>query len=105
MYNNRYYFLKKIYPNYLLLFKSDKNKLGYKCFGNDKYILKYIRSFNSSIDSVTKSLEKWGINYILIDNLQLTKIYKNKENRYCEYMYKFMALDILDRIRAGVLGL
>ena len=43
MYNTRYWFIKKVYPNYLLLFKTSKNKLGYRCYGNDKRLLDYFR--------------------------------------------------------------
>jgi hypothetical protein len=57
MYNTRYWFIKKIYPNYLLLFKTKKNKLGYRCYGNDKRILDYIRNYTISIKKVIERLE------------------------------------------------
>lgn len=104
MYNNRYWFLKKIYPNYVLLFKTSKNKFGYKCFGIDKIILNYIKKYNDDITVVLKKFQKLSINYIIVDNLNIDKTYENNVNRYTEYVYKFIVIDILDRIRAGVLG-
>lgn len=102
MYNTRYWFLKKIYPDYLLLFKTNKNKLGYKCFGIDKYILDGIRHYSINIIIIQTRLEDLNINYMLIDNLSITKVKKFKTNLYNNYMYKFVVLNILDRIRICV---
>ena len=102
MYNTRYWFLKKIYPNYLLLFKTNKNKLGYKCFGIDKHIINNIRRYTTNFHIVKSRLEKLNINYILIDNLSITQIRKFETNMYTSYIYKFVSLDILDRIRVCV---
>lgn len=102
MYNTRYWFLKKIYPNYLLLFKTNKNKLGYKCFAVDKYIIDGIRNYTTSFAIIQSRLEKLNINYILIDNLSITKIYNVKNNMYNNYLYKFICSNILDRIRVCV---
>lgn len=103
MYNTRYYFLKKIYPNYLLLFKTNKNKLGYRTFGYDKYILDGIRKYTTSINVIINRLNKYNINYIMIDNLEITKIKSNKNNKYVDYLYRFMVLNIMSRIRSCVL--
>ena len=94
--------MKKIYPDYLLLFKTSKNKLGYKCFGIDKYILNSIRHYSININIIQSRLRKLNINYMLIDNLSIQKIYKSKTNKYNDYMYRFVVLDILDRIRVCV---
>lgn len=102
MYNTRYWFLKKIYPNYLLLFKTSKNKLGYKCFGIDKYILDGIRNYTTDISVIINTLTSYKINYLIIDNLDITLIYNSKTNMYTSYLYKFIVLNMLDRIRAGV---
>ena len=100
MYNTR--FLKKIYPNYLLLFKTNKNKLGYRCFGIDKYILNGIRNYSTNFIVIKSRLEKLNISYILIDNLSILKIRNEKNNMYNNYIYKFVSLNILDRIRVCV---
>ena len=102
MYNTRYYFLKKIYPNHLLLFKTNKNKLGYKSFGYDKYILDGIRNYTIDMRTIIQRLHKLNINYIIIDNLELIKIYNFENNMYVNYLYKFMCLNVIDRIRVCV---
>lgn len=102
MYNTRYWFMKKLYPEYLLLFKTNKNKLGYRCYGIDKYIINYFRNYEISINIILKKLEKNDINYIMIDNLDMIKIYKTNNNRYYKYLYESITLYIFDRIRAGV---
>lgn len=102
MYNTRYWFLKKIYPNYLLLFKTTKNKLGYKCFGIDRYILDGIRNYTTDINVIINTLTSYKINYLIIDNLDITLIYNSITNMYTSYLYKFIVLNMLDRIRAGV---
>lgn len=102
MYNTRYWFLKKLYPNYLVLFKTNKNKLGYRCYGNDKYILDGIRNYTTNIKAIERKLNELNINYIFIDNLRIIKIYTNETNMYTEYLYKFIVLNILGRIRVCV---
>lgn len=62
MYNTRYWFLKKIYPNHLLLFKTNKNKLGYRSYGYDKYILDGIRNHTTNIKVIINRLNKLNIN-------------------------------------------
>lgn len=102
MYNTRYWFLKKIYPNYLLLFKTNKNKLGYRCFGIDIYILNSIRNYTINFNVIKSRLENLNINYMIIDNLTIEKVYENKTNIYNDYLYKCIVLNILDRIRVCV---
>ena len=103
MYNTRYYFMKKIYPNYFLLFKTSKNKLGYKAFGYDKYILDGIRNYTIDINIIIKRLNKLNISYIIVDNLEIKKINNFQNNMYVQNLYKFMCLDIMCRIRSCVL--
>ena len=101
MYNTRYWFIKKVYPNYLLLFKTSKNKLGYRCYGNDKRLLDYFRYYCTNINIIIKRLEKNNINYILIDNdTRIIKLYKSNNNMYITYLYRSILKDIVLRIRA-----
>lgn len=102
MYNTRYWFLKKLYPDYVLLFRTNKNKLGYRCFGIDKYILDSIRKYSINFTLIQSRLEQLSINYMFIDNLSITKTRKFKTNMYTDYMYKCLVLSILDRIRVCV---
>lgn len=101
MYNTRYWFIKKVYPNYLLLFKTSKNKLGYRSYGNDKRLLDYFRNYCTNINIIIKRLEKNNINYILIDNdTRIIKLYKSNNNMYITYLYRSILKDIVLRIRA-----
>ena len=102
MYNTRYWFLKKLYPNHLLLFKCTKNKLGYRSFGNDKIILDGIRNYNTDIKFVLRLFDFYNINYIMIDNLSIFFQKDFETNMYSTYLYRFMCLNILDRIRASM---
>ncbi len=94
-----------MYPNFLVLFKSSKNKLGYKVYGYDKYILDGIRKYTTNINVIIDRLNKLNINYIIIDNLDIIKFVNYKNNNYVNYLYKFMCLNILSRIRVCVLRL
>ncbi len=69
MYNTRYYFIKKVYPNYLLLFKTSKNKLGYGCYGNDKRLLDCFRNYCTNINIIIKRLEN--------NNMYITYLYRS----------------------------
>ena len=102
MYNTRYWFLKKIYPNHLLLFSITKNKLGYRCFGVDKYIFDNIREYSTDITVILNKLNEVKINYVLVDNLTIKMVKNYETNMYNNYLYKFISLSLLDRIRAGV---
>ena len=78
---NRYSFIKKVYPNTLLIFiKNNK----YFCIDNDYYIYKY---FNNDI----KQLRLNNIDYIIIDNLNIIEKSFNKNNYYNKY-YKLILI-------------
>lgn len=104
MYNTRFYIMKKIYPNHLLLFKTNKNKLGLRCYGYDRYILDQIRKYTSNQHLVLNRLEKANISYHIIDNLEIIKSYQAEKNQYTTYLYRFICIDIINRIRVSVLG-
>ena len=42
-YNVRYEIAKLVYPDYLILIETSKNKLGLKTYKKDKIILDYIK--------------------------------------------------------------
>ena len=103
MYNTRYWFLKKLYPHTVLLFKTSKNKLGYRCYGIDRYILDGIRNYTTDIKVILKRLNYLKINYLLIVDLRIIMSYDFlDDNQYTKYLYRFIVNDILDRIRVCV---
>ncbi len=69
---NRYNFIKKMYPDYLILLVSKNN---YTSFYLDKLIYSYY------LDKVFKL----NINYIILDGLDIIKKVKFSNNRYYYY--------------------
>ena len=88
---NRYYFTKKIYPNYIILLLK-KNK-PYS-FGIDRRILEFI-SFNDK----TRILQKKKINYLILDELDIIEKYEYDDNNYDKYVYLVKIGEILDEIK------
>ena len=71
----RYLFLKKLYPNYVVIILK---KGKYITFDIDNKIFNLLNnSFNN--------LDKYNINYLIIDNLEIIKISKYINNRYLEF--------------------
>lgn len=69
---NRYNFIKKMYPDYLILLVSKNN---YTSFYLDKLIYSYY------LDKVFKL----NINYIILDGLDIIKKVKFTNNKYYYY--------------------
>ena len=72
---NRYVFIKRLYPDTLIVFIK-KNK--YFLLDNDKYIYEY---FNKNIKQIALN----NIDYIIIDNLYIVDKLFNKNNNYNKY--------------------
>ena len=80
----RYNVLKHIYPNYLiLLIKNNK----YYTFDEDKIIFNYIN----------RNLNKYEINYIILDNLDIIVKKEYENNNYLNYYFKANLINILER--------
>ena len=80
----RYEVIKKLYPNYLiLLIKNNK----YYTFGEDKLIYTYIN----------KNLNKYEINYMILDNLDIIVKKEYENNNYLNYYFKANLINILER--------
>ena len=83
---NRYLFLKKIYPNYLIIFEH-KNK--YLSYGIDNELLQYIKVIN---------LNKFSINFIILKNMSVCKLQKFKNNLYNDYYLKYILIKLINLI-------
>ena len=83
---NRYLFLKKIYPDYLIIFEH-KNK--YISYGIDNELLQHIKIIN---------LNKFCINFIVLKNLSVNKIKKFKTNLYSDYYLKYSLIKLINLI-------
>ena len=71
----RYEVIKKLYPNYLILIRY-KDKL--KTFKEDKIIYNYIN----------KNINKYHINYIILDKLDIEEIKECSDNNYINNILK-----------------
>lgn len=80
----RYEVIKTLYPNYLiLLIKNNK----YYTFDEDKIIFNYIN----------RNLNKYEINYIILDNLDIIVKKEYENNNYINYYFKVNLINILER--------
>lgn len=80
----RYDVLKHIYQNYLILIiKNNK----YYTFDEYKMIFNYIN----------RNLNKYEINYIILDNLDIIVKKEYENNNYLNYYFKINLINILER--------
>lgn len=74
---SRYQFIKKKYPNHIVLFhEQDK----YITYDEDKKILKQFSKSN-----IVKKLKEKNINYIVFSNLTIIRKYEIENNQYTYY--------------------
>ena len=79
---NRYLFLKKMNRKSIILIKG---KSKYYSYGKDLEILKFINFNMEYINSRLSYLDKYNINYIVLDNLDIIDNVKFKNNNYMKY--------------------
>ena len=84
---NRYKFLKKMYPSKLILIYYDKDIVS--CY-IDKKILKYL---NNDLTKIRKA----NISYLLLDGLEIIENNNFKNNRYLLYKKKMIINEILKK--------
>ena len=82
---NRYNILKIFHKEYVILIKKN-NK--YYSFNYDKRLFNY---FNNNINN----LNKYYINYIILDNKEIMERKEYINNKYKEYMYKIFIINIV----------
>ena len=87
---NRYLFAKKLNWNYLVLIKS---KYGFVSFGNDNKVLNYLNIKNNY-----KILNDYKISYIILEDLNIIKVKRFKNNKYKKYLKLSYLKDILNNI-------
>lgn len=69
---NRYLFLKRLYPNFIIIMLSKKE---YVTFGMDNMMIKFL-NMNS------RAMMVYHINYLIIDNLEIVKKVEFTDNQY-----------------------
>ena len=68
---NKYYFFKKMYKDYVVILESN---CKYKSFGYDKELIKYIKNKD--------------INHVIIDNDFKVSVVQVNNNNYKKYLIK-----------------
>lgn len=88
---NRYIFIKRTYPNTMVIFKNSSNK--YISYGEQKEFLKYLKFKELS------NLSKLKINYIVISNMQILEHKIFDDNKYKLYYTRFNLFKLVNYIR------
>ena len=84
----RYKFIKKLYKDYIIIFR--KNNYNYI------YNYEFLSLFNDKMSIISK-LNKYHINYIILDNMKIVDIIMFKDNKYNSYMKRFLIYNIINR--------
>lgn len=87
MLKKRLSFLKRMYGDYVVLFSINKKIY---IFDHDQKIIKYFKKGN-----IIQTLAYYHINYIIIDNLNITDKVEFGDNKYKEFFIKSSLLEFL----------
>ena len=79
---NRYKFAKRVYPEYVVLLLTKDKYITYDC---DLRLIQYIK-FNGNFSI----FDKYKINYLVLDNLDITKKKEYDLNNYDLYLKKMI---------------
>lgn len=86
----RYTFTKKVYPDYVVFIMRRGKLLTYD---NDLMIINYI-----GYDNDINILDKYKINYLVLDDLDIVDIKKYNDNNYYKYLYIVMLKKVIKNI-------
>lgn len=89
-YKTRYIFIKRTYPNTIVIFEKNNKFNGYR---EDKEFLEYLK-FKKLDD-----LNKLKINYIVISNMNILEHKTFDDNMYNNYYAKFSLFKLVNFIR------
>lgn len=85
MLKTRYKFIKRLYKDYIILFRKN----------NYNYIYNYeFLSFFKDKNIINK-LNKYHINYIIVDNMKIVDITIFKDNKYNYYNNRYIIYKIM----------
>lgn len=88
--DNRYKFCKELYSNYIIYIKR-KNRLNTYFIDNKICMMLDIRSYYY--------LEKYSINYLVLNNLEIIKKREYKNNNYNKYLVIYLINEIGNCLR------
>ena len=83
--DNRYKFCKELYSNYIIFIKT-KNRLNTYFIDHKICMMLDIKSYCYS--------EKYSINYLVLDNLEIIKKREYKNNNYNKYLVIYLINEI-----------
>ena len=89
-YKNRYVFIKRTYPNTIVLFEEKGNLKGYKW---EKEFLNFLH-----FKKIT-NLDKLKINYIIVQNMDIIKYRTFPHNMYNIYYKRFKLVNLIESIK------
>lgn len=89
MLKTRFIFLKRLYLEYVIIFKINRKLYVYG------YDLKIIRYFK--LNNIINTLNKYGVNYIIIDNLNIVVKKEFNYNKYLELLYKSILIYLIEK--------
>ena len=88
MLKTRFTFLKRLYLEYVIIFKINRKLYVY---GYDLRIIRYFK-----LNNILGTLNKYGVNYIIIDNLNIVVKKEFKYNKYLELLYKSILIYLIE---------
>lgn len=89
-YKNRYLFIKRTYPNTIVIFKSKDNK--FIAYSDQKQFLKYLKFRELNM------LNKLRINYIVVSNMLILEYKTFEDNKYELYYARYNLFKLIDYI-------
>ncbi len=87
---NRHVFVKRTYPNTVVLFDKNNKYTSYKL---EREFLDYLHF------SDLKDLNRLRINYIVISNMTIIKHISFEDNKYLLYYKRFKLIKLIEYIR------
>lgn len=93
----RYDFAKWVYPDYVVLIKHKDKYITYE---NDRFICDYIGfyTYDSKRKYRFKTFLRYQINYLILDELEITELKKFVSNNYNRYVYLINIRRIVKKI-------
>ena len=86
MIKTRYKFIKRLYRDYIIIFR--KNNYNYI------YNYEFLSLFRDK-NNVINKLNKYHINYIIVDNMKIVDITIFKDNKYNYYNNRYIIYKIM----------
>ena len=88
MLKTRHQFIKRIYKDYIIIYIKNNNYYIYN--------YEFLSLFKDKLNIINK-LNKYHVNYIIIDNMNIIEKKSFNDNNYYRYMYKYMIYKIITK--------